>query len=96
VFIIWRAKQSVSPDKAMIAFLFMLQLILFIPALVYYAMIGLTITWALPHITLQFWVLHSLLQVALVGVIGLLFLSFWYLWRTLHTRKASKLSSPAG
>ena len=61
-------------SELIVAFLLILQLVLFIPALGYYVMVGKTITWALPHITTQFWSLHSLLQVTFSGVIGLLLL----------------------
>jgi glucose dehydrogenase len=61
-------------SKLITSFILILQLVLFIPGLVYYVLVGKTITWALPHITAQFWSLHSLLQVTFSGVIGLLLL----------------------
>jgi len=61
-------------SKLITSFILILQLVLFIPGLVYYVLVGKTITWSLPHITPQFWSLHSLLQVTFSGMIGLLLL----------------------
>lgn len=78
-------------SKLIVSFLLILQLVLFIPGLVYYVLVGKTITWALPHITTQFWSLHSLLQVGFSGVFGLLLLGI----TLLISRLISRLKKPS-
>jgi hypothetical protein len=74
-------------SKLILSFLLILQMVLFIPGLVYYVLVGKTITWALPHITTQFWSLHSLLQVTFSGVIGLLLLGITLLVARIFKKK---------
>jgi hypothetical protein len=74
-------------SKLIVSFLLILQLVLFIPGLVYYVLVGKTIAWALPHITTQFWSLHSLLQVTFSGVIGLLLLGITLLVARIFKKK---------
>ncbi len=73
-----------------VAFLLILQLVLFIPGLVYFVLVGKTITWSLPHITTQFWNLHGMLQVGFAGLLGLLLLGIVSLVARLKKKKIAE------
>jgi hypothetical protein len=78
--------------RAILGLALMLQGVLVLPAAAYFVGYGALITWVLPDITLFFWAIHSLLQVALVGVFGLLYLGIFFLITKLQTKKRSSQS----
>ncbi|MCJ7695920.1 MAG: alkaline phosphatase family protein [Anaerolineaceae bacterium] len=85
-----KLRKSGKTMRVMLSYTLLLQFVLFLPALAYYIIVGKTITWALPHITIQFWALHSLLQVALTGVFGLIIMGIALLIGAINKRSDKK------